>query len=648
MFGLSFLSPAFLVGALVAALPVALHLLGRRPQLRVLFPAVRLLKRAPAQETRRRRLRELVLLGLRVTAIVLLACAFARPYFAQPVTTSSRSALVVALDRSFSMSAPGQFERAVSLAREAITGAAPGSPVGLLVFDDDAQLLAKPSADRTAVLRALAQVQPAYGGTSYATALARAAEALGSGTGRVVVVTDLQRSGWDRRDAAISDRVDVAVRDTGGPASNIAVSDVRRGENGLSAIIRNSGTSRRTGRARLTIGGQLRAVMPFAVDASAVQEVTFPGPMPSTGDAAVDIDDPVGYQADNAAYALLDPPEPPTLLAIIGQADPSRGSFYLQRALEVDDGRFFHLETELAPRFSADATASRIDNYAALLLLGTRGLSTAAAGAIREYVARGGGLLVALDDQVEPAAIDGILGARLSVSFQAELRPGGAGMLLADARHPILQTLDADALGSVRFERVAHADLRHEQALARFGDGSPALVEQRHDAGRVLLFGSDLSNRWNDLPLQPAFLPLIHQVARYLAGDRLPVRDFLVSAAPEGVAHQPGIVTMPASTTAESRSAGHPVRVAKAGSPTRQPRWGARIVVNIDPRESDVSRMTLSQFEQMIPRAGGAVPGSAPIDQRQAEQQQGMWRLAIALAIVALLAEGLVGKTVRT
>ena len=91
MFGLSFLSPAFLVGALAAALPVVLHLLGRRPQRRVLVPAVRLLKGAPAQETRRRRLRELALLALRVTAVLLLALAFARPYVARPASAPAHS-----------------------------------------------------------------------------------------------------------------------------------------------------------------------------------------------------------------------------------------------------------------------------------------------------------------------------------------------------------------------------------------------------------------------------------------------------------------------------------------------------------------------------------------------------------------------------
>ena len=45
------------------------------------FAAMRYLRRAPVEHSRRRRLRELVLLALRVAALVLLALAFARPYF---------------------------------------------------------------------------------------------------------------------------------------------------------------------------------------------------------------------------------------------------------------------------------------------------------------------------------------------------------------------------------------------------------------------------------------------------------------------------------------------------------------------------------------------------------------------------------------
>ena len=84
---MSFLFPAFLVAALAVALPIALHLLRRDVAPDLPFTAVRLLKKSPVERSRRRRLRDLLLLAARVAALVLLALAFARPFAGhEPVT----------------------------------------------------------------------------------------------------------------------------------------------------------------------------------------------------------------------------------------------------------------------------------------------------------------------------------------------------------------------------------------------------------------------------------------------------------------------------------------------------------------------------------------------------------------------------------
>src|SRR6185295_7514685 len=103
----SFLSPLFLIGSLAAAVPIVLHLLRREPEPRVKFAAVRLLRGAPVEYTDRRRIRELLLLALRVSALVLLALAFARPFLASATAVQSGAATIVVLDTSYSMSAPG-------------------------------------------------------------------------------------------------------------------------------------------------------------------------------------------------------------------------------------------------------------------------------------------------------------------------------------------------------------------------------------------------------------------------------------------------------------------------------------------------------------------------------------------------------------
>src|SRR4051794_16968241 len=100
---LSFLSPLFLIGPLAAAVPIALHLLKREPEPRVRFAAVRLLKQAPVEYTDRRRIRELLLLALRIATLVLFALAFARPFVASGAAVGPAGVTMVVLDTSYSM-----------------------------------------------------------------------------------------------------------------------------------------------------------------------------------------------------------------------------------------------------------------------------------------------------------------------------------------------------------------------------------------------------------------------------------------------------------------------------------------------------------------------------------------------------------------
>ncbi len=56
-----------------------------------------------------------------------------------------------------------------------------------------------------------------------------------------------------------------------------------------------------------------------------------------------------------------------------------------------------------------------------------------------------------------------------------------------------------------------------ERVLARFDDGTAAAAERRVGNGRVIVFGTSLDDSWNDLALKPVYLPLVHQLTKYLA-----------------------------------------------------------------------------------------------------------------------------------
>jgi len=76
---IGFLQPLALLGLLLAAVPPLLHLLGRRRPPTVLFPAVRYLAATEREHSKRLKLRNLILMLLRVAIIVLVVLAAARP-----------------------------------------------------------------------------------------------------------------------------------------------------------------------------------------------------------------------------------------------------------------------------------------------------------------------------------------------------------------------------------------------------------------------------------------------------------------------------------------------------------------------------------------------------------------------------------------
>ena len=104
---MSFLTPLYLAGAALIALPIVLHLLRRDVAPSVPFTAVSLLRKSPVDRSRTHRLRDLLLLAARICALLLLAGSFARPYVAGARTTSRTT--VIAIDRSFSMATPARF-----------------------------------------------------------------------------------------------------------------------------------------------------------------------------------------------------------------------------------------------------------------------------------------------------------------------------------------------------------------------------------------------------------------------------------------------------------------------------------------------------------------------------------------------------------
>ncbi|HVB37439.1 MAG TPA: VWA domain-containing protein, partial [Vicinamibacterales bacterium] len=485
---ISFLAPAFLAAAAAAALPLVLHLLRRHPEVRVRFAAVRLLRAAPVEQHRHRRLRELLLLALRVAALLLLAVAFARPYLPGAAAAGAAPVAVVAVDVSASMTAPGQFARAQQLARDAVRSAPGGERVGLESFADRADLAVEPTLDRGLVLGAIDRLQPGFGATNYRAALGRAAGAIGPQPGTIVLVSDLQSSGWDGGAAtALPERVTVTLADVGAPKGNVAVVDLRRQEGGVVATLRNAGPATASGTARLTVDGRAAGEQPWSVPAAGTSDVAFAAALPPTGAAAVTIDDRVGATADNTRYLALDPPAPVPVLAVTAGGEGAPDVLYVQQALEAGGAAARFAVWPVKAAAVGTISDEELSRYRAAILLDTQGLDIRGRQALAAFVGRGRGLLVAvgpgIDADVLRSIFAGGTAARdvpaLSVQLPAADGPD-VSLIVADARHPVFAPFGPTAvsLGVARFRRVAQVAVPPgADVVAQFSDGAPALVD---------------------------------------------------------------------------------------------------------------------------------------------------------------------------
>ncbi|MGH7577064.1 MAG: BatA domain-containing protein, partial [Longimicrobiales bacterium] len=102
---MGFLSPALLFLGAVATVPLILHLLQRHQGPRVVFPALRYLRRAEKESARRIRLRQLLLMLLRIAAVLLIALAAGRPFAESGGATHEPTAVAIVLDNSMSTAA---------------------------------------------------------------------------------------------------------------------------------------------------------------------------------------------------------------------------------------------------------------------------------------------------------------------------------------------------------------------------------------------------------------------------------------------------------------------------------------------------------------------------------------------------------------
>src|SRR5436190_2980939 len=222
---MSFLNPFLLFGSLALAIPVLIHLVRREKSEIVPFSSLMFLLKVPKRAIRQQKIKNLLLMALRLLILALLVGAFARPYMTQPSKPSAAGAsnrgIVMMLDNSYSMQYGDNFQKLKAEAQKRIDAMRATDRMAVVAFNENGSLLSRPTSDKNALKAVVDTLEPSGFGTRYYEAFTLADPALtefGGDQKQLIVISDFQKNGWNR-----SSRESVIATDVKIETVNLAV-----------------------------------------------------------------------------------------------------------------------------------------------------------------------------------------------------------------------------------------------------------------------------------------------------------------------------------------------------------------------------------------------------------------------------------------
>jgi len=573
-----FLNWVMLAGLGGAAVPLVLHMLSRARYRNVAWGAMMFLEGREARQRQSARVRQAVLLGLRMLVVALLAVGLARPIMGGAWGTPGQggpATVVILLDASGSMALEeagrARFETARAAVLQILVGMRAGDRAALVVLGPGAAQgvdvpFPEPTSDRAALEAFVRDLKEPAGVADVARGLDRAAALLARVDGEtheVYVVADRQAVAWQGVTAAFAARWRertraaapqvIAVPVGGDEADNVGIDAVRVMN---PPVVRDVPAEVEV---KLHNYGRRRASVPLAISLArhAGEEgkvarrltatvlagetldvrttLTFPEPHSHVISARIE---GTGLATDDRVDYAVDVSERPKVLILSGDERDPPGSLrneatYLAAALAPFGGGKGDLAAVTTR--NADDWPTSLRGNAVVVLANVPQVTPAQARSLEQFVFEGGGLLISPGSLTRSENYNallyrdgqGVAPAHLDRAEGVEEAAGAPVAVAPDmARHAVLRFVpfaDAGVTVAQYFPAVPRAGAAILATYARSApaepDAPPApfLIEGTFGRGRALLVTTPLDAEWSNLPWTAAYLPLVQSMARHLA-----------------------------------------------------------------------------------------------------------------------------------
>lgn len=542
-----FLNPTVLFGFLAASIPILIHLLNLRKLKKIEFSTLAFLKELQKTKIRRIRLKQWILLALRILLILLLVSAFARPTI-ESVTlggasSAAKTSSVIILDNSFSMSKitnkGSYFNIAKAAAKKLIDNLNSGDNISVLAAADGKHDLIGYSNPEH--LKSLVDNIEISDRTFFADeVLARAVNILNESKDfnkEIYLLSDFQLSSFPQNaiEKIVVENSDLVkfytfdFNDHG--INNTAITDLSVNNQIFELnkkIEFNAELENFSERdydnlvVSLFINGERSAQKSAAISSDEVINLNFETVLMKSGvlDVIAEIEDDDILQDNKRFLNIFVPEKFNVLIAYENKSD----AHFISTALNYSaDEKLIQTDEVLLNNL----LSKNLNDYDIVFVI-TGGEDFNYTDLLISYFNDGGKIVIIPSSDAEQVYLNNFvqrfdLGTIVSlVELSREEKPIKADSF--DELHPLFTNLfetDKREFNPPEFYKYFRTNSSSSSGtIISFEDKSPFLLEKKNDDGALFLFASSLTLDWNDFPVKGLFAPLIIKSVFYLTQQK--------------------------------------------------------------------------------------------------------------------------------
>ena len=543
---MTFLNPAILFGLLAASIPVLIHLFNLRKLKKIEFSTLAFLKELQKNRIRKIKLKQWLLLALRVLIILLLVLAFARPTLEGVAiggtTSAAKTTAVFILDDTFSMSvvdAKGSYlNQAKESIKELIKNLQEGDEAALILVSGENKEDTKPSTNLTDFIKRVDAAEPSYSSGYLHDAIVRASEILTESNNfnkEIYIFSDFQKSKISK-EGSLSDlsklldnKIKIYSFDYGGKGIyNFGIDDIKVETQIFEkdkpvvfnvTVTNYSSTKVSNLVVSLFINDERTAQQSVSLHPGASSVLTMESLIKKTGynNVFAEIEDDEIMQDNKRYTSIFIPKKIPMMIFYDDEADTK----FVDLALTSSGNN----ETfNISHKSMKQLLSVNLNQYDVVFIIGSE---TTDSERLKQYVGNGGGLFLFPGNKTTPEDFQKMLNA-----FNLPVVQGSFGEVGKDNNsvsfdkvefnHPLFSNL----FNEQTKKKIESPDIYHHLRIDPQGrginiitlmNGSSFLSEYKFGEGKILVLNTSPVLSWSDLPLKGIFPPLINKSVFYLA-----------------------------------------------------------------------------------------------------------------------------------